>query len=85
VSAECRSCGAPILWAETTNGKLMPLDAEPTGKGLVIERSGISKANADAVVFSRDVYVSHFATCPNAAQHRKTREAEHPTGEKETA
>ena len=26
----CRSCGAPILWAETDNGKLMPVDKPET-------------------------------------------------------
>jgi len=27
--SRCRSCGEPILWTITTNGKRMPVDAEP--------------------------------------------------------
>ena len=25
---KCKSCGAPIVWIETVNGKAMPCDAE---------------------------------------------------------
>lgn len=27
--SRCRSCEAPIIWTITTNGKRMPVDAEP--------------------------------------------------------
>jgi len=27
--SRCRSCGEPIIWTITTNGKRMPVDAEP--------------------------------------------------------
>lgn len=44
----CRSCGAPILWVVTENGKRMPLDAEPTEAGKVIIRMGGRGLPADA-------------------------------------
>jgi hypothetical protein len=63
--SNCRSCNAPILWIVTNpGGKRMPLDAKPE-KRFVIE---------GGQAFSRDTYVSHFATCPNAAQHRKPKD-----------
>lgn len=46
----------------------MPLDATPE-KRFVIEPA------APPLALPRDTYVSHFATCPNAAQHRKKPEA----------
>jgi len=29
--SRCRSCNAPIVWARTTNGKAIPVDAEDMG------------------------------------------------------
>jgi hypothetical protein len=35
MSATCRSCGAPIIWAEMANrGRRRPLDAEQVATGL---------------------------------------------------
>lgn len=70
----CRSCGAPIAWATTTNGKPMPLDPDPVPNGnVVIGIDGV------AMVFARtgqvpkgfDRFRSHFATCPEAAKFRR--------------
>ena len=69
----CRSCDAPIIWARTAKGKSIPLDASPTSEGNIVLavfnvahvlRSGESAAG-------RPTYTSHFATCPNAAEHRR--------------
>jgi len=54
--ANCKSCGAEIEWLKTKNGKSMPVDAEP----IMIETTGAPIQG----------YKSHFATCPNANQHR---------------
>lgn len=68
----CRSCGAEIIWAVMGSGKRMPFDAEPvipspTGLFVVITDDegvhGLSQNNP--------LYRSHFATCPNAAEHRR--------------
>jgi hypothetical protein len=63
----CRSCGKPVLWVETENGRRMPLDYEP-------EQRFVLDAHTDPMTARmRRTYASHFSTCPNAAQHRKER------------
>jgi hypothetical protein len=57
----CRSCGAKIVWLETANGKSMPVDAETAGAG---DKS-----------FDGARHTTHFATCPNANQHRQNKKA----------
>ena len=75
----CKSCGAAIFFAravappvgdappETRGTRLMPFDAVPQMRA--IEVVGI--ATDGPLVTLIKTYVSHFATCPNAAQHRK--------------
>lgn len=61
----CRTCGKPIIWCATEAGKRMPLDAEP-------ERRFVLDPGSDPMVGRmRNTYQSHFATCRDAAQHRK--------------
>lgn len=78
----CRSCGRQIIWIRTKAGKNMPcdttlinykLDGNATDN-IVTENGNVIRCNA------RDIspeeadgtgYISHFATCPNAARHRK--------------
>lgn len=67
----CRSCGAPIIWAITENGKRMPLDAEPAERPTGVFRLEPSGDDLIARRPIEQVYISHFATCPNADQHRK--------------
>lgn len=63
----CRSCGAAILWlVMRPSGRRMPVDAKPE-KRITIDDID------EGVGEMTDTYVSHFATCPNAAQHRKAR------------
>lgn len=62
----CRSCGAAIRWIVMVSGKRMPVDAKPA-KLIVLDDMPEPRG---AVV---DCWTSHFATCPNAAQHRKGR------------
>lgn len=78
----CRSCKAPILWARTERGKNMPLDAEPyvgpePGGLFVLREPDEPKPLAVAVppgAFPDEPhYRSHFATCPHAADHRRSR------------
>ena len=43
----CASCGAPVVWALSKNGKRMPLNAEPTEDGIfVLEPSAGPVPNA---------------------------------------
>ena len=75
--ASCRSCGAEILWAETVNGKRIPLDAEPAerpqGVFKLIERPGNPTPLATSAA-TEPVYLSHFVTCPNADEWRRPRD-----------
>lgn len=53
----CSSCGAPIAWIVTGGGKRMPISLRTVVVNLAGEREG----------------ESHFADCPNAAEHRRAR------------
>jgi hypothetical protein len=68
VSETCRSCGAPITWARTTSGKPIPLDPEPVDRGNLEVEDGV--ARPVLIEAGKLRYVTHFATCPNAPQHR---------------
>lgn len=72
----CRSCGAEIRWVRSaTTGKPMPLDPEKVKGGNVEVIVKLGETEETAKILWRDpervAYVSHFATCPNAAKHRK--------------
>ena len=83
MTAICRSCKSPVLWVVTSAGESMPLDPDPVDGGNIIltgrtrrtKRGGMApevKYAADGALFVTDpVYVSHFATCPQADEHRK--------------
>ena len=53
----CSSCNAKIIWFKTEAGNWMPVDADTV------------EAEDEELDLSR--HISHFATCKNAAQHRK--------------
>lgn len=57
----CKSCNAPIIWIKF-NGKNHPIDAAP--------RTGFRK-NLVGEWEKVQIQESHFATCPDAAKHRK--------------
>lgn len=79
--SRCKSCYAAILWVEmAASGKKNPLDAKPdalhgnitvteNGKGIVLKGEALEAARRDGM----DLYISHFASCPNRLQHRKPR------------
>lgn len=70
----CRSCGAPIVWCVTPAGNRMPVDADPSPRGnLVLEGELARVVPAPDLLDRRPRHTSHFATCPNADQHRKVR------------
>jgi hypothetical protein len=73
----CSSCGAPLRWGRTRSGRALPVDAEPAADGNCrISRSGAAEVLgplevALAVAEGETLYRPHFATCPNAAEHRR--------------
>lgn len=66
----CRSCGAEIIWTETMNGKKMPVDAKPV-QGFVLVRDELDPSSTPRAIPEK-IHLSHFATCPNADQHRRS-------------
>lgn len=75
---ECSSCHARIIWAVTRRALTMPVDAEPVAKGgnVSLEWRGselkpLARVLSVAQQFGRkQLWQSHFVTCPNAARHR---------------
>lgn len=71
----CRSCSRPITWMVTPKNRRMPLDLEPAESGNVRVLGDVAYTlRAEELENARSqgerLYVSHFATCPNARQHR---------------
>lgn len=83
----CASCNKPIGFVTLPSGKAMPVDpdlVQTFGRGvgtqgrritLVTEqgfvRRFVETSASDDGGFPIEGYVSHFATCPNAAAHRR--------------
>jgi hypothetical protein len=57
----CSSCGALVVWFTTAAGKRMPVNAETTQPTDAAHQLDLKR------------HKSHFATCPNANQHRRSR------------
>ena len=79
---KCRSCGAEIKFIKLKSGKWNPVDpqkrtlVEGEGNEVIITDSGEVVTGRFASLdegANRSGYISHFATCPNANQHRKER------------
>jgi hypothetical protein len=72
----CKSCQAEIVFAKVTgkSGRVrtMPFDAEPLpdGEWQVTGERAIY-VGKEPSLFASDRHRTHFATCPNADQHRK--------------
>lgn len=76
--SNCRSCAAPIQWVRTPEGRTMPLDPLPVEDGNLALMQGdpiiaVPVAKHELLIDDDGLrYVSHFASCPDAAgQHRK--------------
>lgn len=70
----CSSCGAPIFFGLTPTGGRVPLNAEPVD---VLELGHYAVETPSRphtlpwAIHRAPVYLTHFATCPHAASHRK--------------
>lgn len=81
--SRCRSCGERIYWARTASGKPMPVDVVRAGNqtprtvgNVDLRRRTDDPSELTATVVaeasrSPQLWTSHFATCPHAAQHRR--------------
>ena len=78
----CRSCDAEVLWARTPQDKAIPIDPEPVEGGNIVLHDPVPGRPRTCHFVGRGTpsdgprYVSHFTTCPNAAQHRRPRKAQ---------
>lgn len=57
----CKSCGAPVRWVTMASGK--PMLVNVPGETRVVVVAGVGRMDR--------AYTSHFATCPNADDHRR--------------
>lgn len=72
-TANCRSCGAPIVWMITGNNKNIPINAESVDES-ALEWFPPSTTRREAQpAFRYGEHSVHFETCPNADSHRKSR------------
>ena len=63
-ASTCRSCGADIAFLMLVGGRKMPVDLP--GERRIVRADPMSPDYSIQMT-----YVSHFATCPNAAEHRR--------------
>lgn len=73
-TGRCRGCGRAIIWARTGDGKMIPLDP----RAVVMQVTGYSADPAGEVTelkvgthrtgLAGHCFVSHFSTCPKAAE-----------------
>lgn len=69
----CATCKAEIRWVKTQRGAAMPLDVDPADDGRFVVLDGVAVV-CDPLFHPREPrYRSHFASCPQAAQHRRKR------------
>lgn len=67
--AECRTCGAAIIWAKSPKGKNMPLDVDSEGGDWNLVEGNPPRARFAGA--GEGDYTCHFATCPQADEHRR--------------
>ena len=77
-TAPCGSCKRPVIWTLTDRDKRMPVDATPSTAGSVALSMLDGQVRSRVVEVKlrfgrRDLHTSHFATCPDAAKHRRPR------------
>lgn len=82
----CQSCDAEIIWGVTEGGAAIPLDPVPVADGRIVltppddngRRMAIALTDDDIRILEaqdskRLRYRTHFASCPYADSHRRTR------------
>lgn len=67
-SGTCRSCQAPVIWVKSSKGKNVPIDGDEL-EITNIAKGGWVDLKTEKTPDGR--FVCHFATCPNADEHRR--------------
>ena len=78
MSSACNSCGAPVRWCLIKKtGRKMPINTIPTPDarpGFVLRVGGEAELATDEDRrLLREIYTSHFATCPQAHVWRQAK------------
>ena len=70
MSTRCKACGAEIVFvAHDMSGRLMPLNAKPEKRIVLVDNAGYPGVRRDDVTTRCrvvDTYISHFVDCPQA-------------------
>ena len=69
VQRRCRGCNKTLLFAKTSEGKIIPLDLSAPVYKLETDMTGVM------VAVRVDAYVTHFASCPKADEFSKGKKA----------
>ena len=69
----CKGCGEMIFFAETRNGRRVPLDPDERRDGNIILEGDAPTAVYlhEGTAYIGPRYVSHYATCPDGARFRR--------------
>ena len=78
--AQCSTCNASIIWVVTASGAKMPIDTLPREDGNIIfdgptpDHVRVLKKTEQGDLFYADKqrFLSHYATCPDRREHRKS-------------
>ena len=80
--SRCKSCGAPIVWVTMRSGNSMPCDPalvpfwqKAKAKGKVVTQDGrvlSFELDGEPGDITDVGYIPHWASCPNAARHKRT-------------
>ena len=71
--SSCAACGAEIIWRATPAGRAMPIDPDPAPDGNVLIDGSKCRVLGPFEIQARELrelHLSHFATCPQAASFR---------------
>jgi len=68
---KCKTCGALIFWIVTPSGKKAPIDANKSEGSSVWVLDANASGDLSWRLTNGIGHASHFATCPNAEQHRR--------------
>ena len=74
--AKCSTCGRAIIWTSSPTGARLPLDARPATGYYLRPEPGDPTPHAEPLKVAVNgealrIYVSHFMTCPQAADHSR--------------
>jgi|JI10StandDraft_1071094.scaffolds.fasta_scaffold645106_2 hypothetical protein len=78
----CTSCGAPIIFVVAAkSGKTNVLNRDPVANGnvAIIDNQAHFQSKANPLPDDADRYISHYATCPDAATFRANQKRQDDT------